>query len=487
MPENETNIKNKVVNGLSWAMAERILTYIVNFAISIVLARLILPEAYGTVALIQIFITLSTIFVTCGLGYALVQKKEPTSEEYSTMFYANTIMGIVLYFVIFFASPLIADFYDKPDLLSMIRILAIEIPVASVYNIQSSYVQKNMAFKKFFFSSLSGTIVSGIAGIILALHGFGAWALIISTLADQLMDSIILFFTTRWIPKIGLHLKKSKSMFSFAYKIVISEFISRAYDQIRSLVIGKVYSSADLAYNNKGEKFPELIIELTNSSIIRVMFPTFSVYQNDPAAMAYVAGKSISVSSFLLAPMMIGLASIANRFIPFVYSDNWIACVPFLQLYCITFLFQPIHVINLKIIQALGRSDISLKIEIIKKSAGIIFLALAVIFFKKAIYVAASFSAMSLLALFINAYPCKRLINYGLKEELKDIAPSLLISAIMGVAVYFIGLIPLSNWLALIIQVLSGAIIYFGLSALFKVKAFSFLLSYLKEKVKKTR
>ncbi|MEA5026333.1 MAG: lipopolysaccharide biosynthesis protein [Erysipelotrichaceae bacterium] len=480
-------MKSKVVSGLSWSMAEKLLTEFVNLCITIVLSRLLLPEHYGTVALIQVFISISTIFVTCGLGNSLVQKKDPDDTEYATMFYINVLIGLFLYLVIFAASPLIANFYENGDLIPLIKVLALKIPIASIYNIQQAYVQKRMEFKKFFFSSLSGTLISGIVGILMAMNGFGVWSLITATLVDQTLDSLILFITTRWLPTGKISLIKTKPMFKFAYKIILSEFVSRAYEQIRSLAIGKAFSPSDLAYNSKGQKFPQMIIEVTNTTIIRVISPTFSEYQDDKIKMVAAARRSVSVSSFLLAPLLIGMAATANHLVPLIFTDTWNACIPFLQLYCFTYLFQPIHSINLKIIQSVGRSDIALKIELFKKGMGLIFLAIAVFVFKNALIAAASFTAMSLVALFVNAYPCKILIGYGLVDTFKDSMPSIILAVVMGSIVYLLGIFIISDWLALFIQVTSGAIIYMCLCFVFKLEPMRYLLGYLVERSKNGR
>lgn len=479
----EKDIKLKVKSGLSWAFAEKMLTELMFFIISIVMARLIAPEEYGVIALVQVFITITSIFVSFGLGSAIVQKKELTNVQVSSAFYLNLIFGIILYCVLFLSAPAISAFYNNDRLTNVVRVLSIKVPIASVYSIQQSFIQKRMEFKKFFFSSLSGTLIAGIVGIILAYKGFGVWALVAFTLIDQVVDSIVLFITTKWLPRFVININESKPLIAFGKNVLLAELVSRGYDQIRLLVIGKAYSGADLAYNSKGQTIPSAIIDITNTTIIRVMFPAFSQLQDDKVKMKQVASKSIRLSSFVLAPALIGLAAMSYRLVPLLYTEKWNSCIPYLQLYCLTYLLQPIHSINIKIIQACGRSDISFRIELIKKIAGLVFIAIAVLIFDSPIYVAASFTAMSVIALIINAVPCRRLIDYGLIEELKDIFPALMISFIMGLIVVGIGNLPLGG-IIIAVQLLAGIVSYVFLSFIFRLEAAQILKEHLLEFVK---
>ena len=339
-----------------------------------------------------------------------------------------------------------------------------------------------MQFKKFFFSSLSGTITAGILGIVFAVKGFGVWAIVTFALVDQFIDSIVLFITSRWVPTFKINFKETKPLIKFGSNILLAEFVNRGYEQIRLLVIGKAFTEADLAYNGKGQTIPSAIIEITNTSILRVMFPAFSKLQDDKEKMREVASKSIQLSTFILAPAMIGLAAISFRFVPFLYTEKWNMCIPYLQLYCFTYLFHPIQSINLKIIQACGRSDISLIIEIIKKLSGIIFIVVAVLCFDSALFVAASFTAMSVIALVVNSIPCKKLIGYGIGRELLDIIPTLIIASVMGGVVLLIGELQVVDSIAIILQVISGITVYVLLSHVFKLSSYKMLIQYLKDR-----
>ena len=318
----------------------------------------------------------------------------------------------------------------------------------------------------------------------MAYNGYGYWSLIASVLIDQIMDSAVLFITTKWVPKFAISFRESVPLIAFGRNILLSELVSRGYEQVRLLVIGKAYSGSVLAFNSKGQTLPAAIIDVTNTTIMRVMFPALSILQDNPTQMKYVASKSISMSSFILAPAMIGMFAMSNRLIPFLYTDKWSACIPYLQLYCITYLFQPIHTMDLKIIQACGKSDISLKIELIKKTMGFVFLFCAIIFFDSAIYAAASFTVMSFIALLINSIPCKKLIDYGFFEQMKDVAPAILTASVMGIVVSCVGKLPFNDIVIIFTQLIIGFVVYALLALLTKQKPALLIIDLILQKKK---
>lgn len=484
---HDPEMKTKIIKGISWSFAEKMLTDVIHFIITIVLARLLLPEVYGTVGLIQIFIVISQVFINCGFSVSIIQKKNPDKLDYSTAFVANIAIGISLYIILFLSAPFIAKFYNIRELTLILRVLALKLPISSIYSIQLSYVQKNMLFKSLFFSSLGGTLLSGGVGIGMAYLGFGPWALVAANIINLFIDSIVLFISTRWCPKIQVSKTKFKVLNKFAWRVTLSELVSRAYEQIRLLVIGKVYSVSDLAYNSKAQRFPMQIIETVNTTIVRVMFPTLSHYQDDKKRLITISSLSVRFTSFFLCPLMVGMAATANQLIPWMLTESWNMCIPYLQLYCITYLFQPIQSVNIKIIQAIGRSDISLKIELVKKTFGLIALVGAIVIFNTPFAVAASFSVMSFFALLINAFPCKKLVGYGLGRELLDLLPSLLLSLAMGVVVIFVPLIGLSYFLTLLLQVVIGLVVYVSGAWVLRFEQLKYIIKFLKSKFKKTK
>ena len=471
---------------MSWSFAEKALTEIFKIIISIVLARILLPNDFGTVAIIEVFVSIFSIFVMFGFGTSLVQKKNPTEEDYRVMFYSNALIGIILYLILFFASPFISSFYNNNSLCILLRVLGIKLPLGSVYSIQEARIQKRMEFKKFFFSSLAGTIIGGTVGIVLAVNGAGVWALVAYPLVDQAIDSLVLFFITRWFPKPIISIssiKKCGPMYKYGSRILASELIGRMSDHIRMLAIGKVYSSEDLAYNSKGQKFPQVLIDTIDTTVIRVMFPELSRRQESKESVVEVSRKTIQVCSFLLAPLVAGMIATANIFVPLVYGTHWVDCVPYVQLYCVAFVFNPIQLINIKMIQASGRSDITLKTQIIKVFLSLSIIFLTLLLFKNPISIVVSYIIYMFITLFINSFPCKKLFGYGLFSEIRDVFSSLLLAAVMGGIVYLFGFMQIPLLVCFVIQVLVGGVIYFSMSWFFKIKPFMYLLSFIKTKI----
>lgn len=473
------NTAQNVMSNMLWRFAERCGAYLVQFVVSIVLARILGPEAYGTIALVTVFTTIMQVFVDSGLGNALIQKKNADNLDFSTVFYTNITFCIILYIVIFFASPLIANFYDKPELTAITRVLGLTIVISGVKNVQQAYVSKNMMFRKFFFATLTGTIGAAIVGIIMAKNGYGVWALVAQQLFNLTVDSLILWITVKWRPDWAFSFERLKGLFSYGWKLLVSSIIDTVYNNIRQLVIGKKYSSSDLAYFNKAKQFPNLIISNVNTSIDSVLLPTMSSAQDDRERVKIMTRKAIKTSVFIMAPLMMGLAFTGNNVILVLLTDKWIDCVPYLYIFCITSMFYPIHSANLNAIKAMGRSDLFLKLEIIKKVIGIILLLCTMNISVMAM--AYSLLVSSVLSQIINSWPNKKLLNYSYLSQLKDILPSIILACFMGGIVYLINFIGLSPLVTLIIQIIVGAGIYIGLAKLFKYESFGYIVDYFKK------
>lgn len=473
----ETTSKNVFLN-IIWRFAERCGAQIVQFIVSIILARILAPEAYGTVALITVFTTIFQVFVDSGLGNALIQKKDADDLDFSTVFYTNIVFCIILYIIIYFASPIIANFYNDSSLTILIRVLSITILISGVQNIQQAYVSKKLMFKKFFLSTISGTIISAIVSIIMALQGMGVWALIAQQLINLIIGTIILWITVKWRPKLQFSFKRLRGLFSFGWKLLVSAILETFYNNIRSLVIGKKYSSADLAYYNKGKQFPNLIIQNVNASIDSVLLPTMSNVQDNKEKVKNMTRKSIKISVFIMAPLMMGLAFTSNNVIELLLTKKWLSAVPYLCIFCISYMFYPIHTANLNAIKAMGRSDLFLKLEIIKKVIGVILLILTMNISVMAM--AYSLIVSSILSQIVNSWPNKKLLNYSYIDQIKDILPSILLAVIMGVIVLIFNIFNISIIVKLILQILTGGIIYILGSKLLKIDSFEYLFNILK-------
>lgn len=479
------NIKQSVFSNIIWRFAERCGAQIVSFIVSIVLARILAPEAYGTIALITVFINILQVFVDNGLGNALIQKKNADDLDFSTVFYTNMTMCIVLYIIVFLGAPLIANFYKNDSLVNLVRVLGLTIIISGIKNIQQAYVSRNLIFKKFFFATLVGTIGAAVIGIVMALKGFGVWALVAQQLFNLTIDTIVLWITVKWRPKKMFSFKRLKEMFSYGWKLLVSALLDTTYENIRQLIIGKIYSPSDLAYYNKGKQFPNLIVTNINTSIDSVLLPTMSSEQDDKQRVRKMTRRAIKTSIFIMAPLMMGLAFTANNIITLLLTEKWLECVPYMFIFCITFMFYPIHTANLNAIKAMGRSDLFLKLEIIKKIIGVILLICTMKISVMAM--AISLLISGLLGQIINSWPNKKLLNYSYFEQLKDIIPSILLALFMGIIVYMIGMSNMPILLELVIQVIIGAIIYILGAKILKIDSFDYLLSLLKKVLNRNR
>lgn len=481
--KEEKNNKNNVISSLFWKFAERIGAQGVNLIVSIILARILAPEEYGIVALVTIFITISNVFIESGFGTALIQKKDADNLDFSSVFYCNIVISIILYLIIFFASPLIAKFYNMQLLIPILRVLAISVLIASVKSVQHAYVSRNMMFKKFFASTLIGTLVSAVIGIWMAYKGYGVWALVTQQLLNTIIDTIVLWITVKWRPILKFSLERLKCLFKFGWKMLCSGLMDTIYNELYGLAIGKIYSADQLAFYNRANQFPKLITVNIDGSISSVMLPALSNEQDNKEKLKNMVRRAIKTSSFLLFPMMIGLAVVAEPLVKIILTDKWLPAVPLLQLLCFSYALWPIHTINLQAISALGRSDIFLKLEIIKKAIGIIALLISCPFGIMIMVIMKIVT--SIISMFINSYPNKKLLNYSLREQIKDIFPAMLLSLFMGMVVYLVGLIKINIIVLLLIQVLIGIIIYLTIAYLSKMEALMYFINKFKIRMKK--
>lgn len=471
-------------NGLSilsnfiWRFAERCGAQGVTFLVTIILARILDPTVYGIIALVQVFTTIMQVFVDSGMGNALIQKKDADDIDFSSVFYFNLAVCIVLYCIMFFAAPFIAAFYKMPDLTPVIRVSSIILIISGIKNVQQAYVARNMIFKKFFYATLGGTLGAAVIGIALAYLGGGVWALVAQLVFNAAMDTLILWITVKWRPKPVFSLARLKVLFDYGWKMLASALLDTVSNNIRQLVIGKLYTTSDLAFYNRGKQFPELIVNNIDVSISSVMLPALSKEQDNTVNVKNMTSRAIKTSTYIMAPLMMGLVFTAEPLVRFILTEKWLPCVPFLRIFCITYIFFPIHTANLNAIQALGRSDLFLKLEILKKA--IVLIALFITAPISVMAMAYSLFVIEVLGQIINTWPNKKLLNYSYFEQLKDIFPCILLALFMGICVSFIPALGLPDFATLLIQVILGAVVFIGCSAVFKLEAFTYLWGIIK-------
>lgn len=478
-------LKEKTVSGLFWRFAERCGAKGVELIVSIVLARLLSPDVYGVVAMVTVFITLSQVFVDSGMGNALIQKKDSDDLDFSTVFYFNIALCLTIYSIVFLMAPYIAQFYANESLTWVLRILAITIILSALKNVQQSYVSKHMLFKKFFFSTLIGTIVAACVGIILAYNGAGVWALVAQQIVNVFIDTLVLWITVKWRPKLLFSISRLKTLFSYGWKLLLSSLINTFYNNMRQLVIGKVYSSSDLAYYNRGRQFPNLIVTNINSSIDSVLLPAMASEQDDIGKVKNITRRAIKTSGYIMWPMMIGLAVLANPITCLLLTDKWAMSIPYLRIFCIIFAFEPIQTANLNAIKALGRSDLFLKLEIIKKTVGIGILLLTMS--HGVLSIALGMLVYTIIASILNASPNLKLLNYSYIEQIKDMFPSIILSVLMALIVFPVTKLGMTNLLTVICGVVLGGTVYVVGSILFRFEAFYYIYGLAKAFLKRQK
>lgn len=479
------SISNKTVTtNFFWKFLERCGAQGVTFLVSIVLARLLSPEVYGTIALVTVFTTLLQVFVNSGLGNALIQKKDSDDLDFSTVFYFNIFFSISLYVLMFFASPLIAMFYGDPSLTPVLRVLSLTIVFSGIRNVQQAYVSRKMIFKKFFVVTLGATLGSAVVGITMAYTGFGVWSLVGQQLSNAVLSAVLLWVTVKWRPKKMFSFLRLKGLYSFGWKLLVSATLDTLYNDLRTLIIGKLYTTSDLAYYNKSKQFPHLIVNNVNLSIDSVLLPTMSSVQDSKEKVKAMTRRAIKTSTYIMMPLMVGLAVCAEPLVRVVLTEKWMSCVPYLRIFCFTYAFYPIHTANLNAIKAMGRSDLFLKLEIAKKIVGLVFLLSSMWF--GVMMMAYTLLITSVISQIINAWPNKKLLNYGYLEQTKDIFENMVLAIVMGVIIFPFNLMAIHPILKLSIQMLLGMTVYISGSFVFKFESFIYILGLVKN-FKKTK
>lgn len=457
-----------------WKFAERCGTQLVYIVLFVVLARLLDPSDFGVISLCMVFITILQVFADSGLATALIQKLNPDRLDYSTVFYTNMVISAFLYLVMSLASPWIADFYHMPELTTLIRALSLVLIANGLANVQQAYVSKHMIFKRFFYSNLGASVSSAIIGIGMAYSGYGIWSLVAQQLVNRFGSCAILWLTVPFRPLLAFSFARLKSLFSFGSKLLISALISSGYDQLIQLVIGKVFSPSDLAYVNQGQKFPQLIVSNIDATINSILLPTMSSEQHNRQRVHDITRRAIKTSIFIMAPLMMILAFSSDTVVRFVLTDKWLPCVPFLCIFCIDYMFWPVHTANLNAINAMGRSDIFLKLEIIKKIVGIVVLCISIRYGIFAMVLSGLFTGIC--SQVINSWPNKELLHYSYPDQVKDFLPSVILAALAGAVSFGIGFLEIPLFPKLLMQGIGGGISYLALCILFRIDSLFFLL-----------
>lgn len=454
-------MKNK--NGISaliWSSADKILTNGFALIISIILARIIEPSEYGVIATASIFTVLLSLFVEPGMTSALIQKKNCNRLDYSTILVFNLLIGIVLYAILFFSSGAISHWLEMDVLSSVLRILGLQILIGSINSVQIAYVQRNMYFKRYFACSFISVLIAAVIAIFMAYKSFGVWALVFYNLIRTFVNTIMTFVLFKCRFGLKFSMKIFKEMFPFAGKMLLAKFIDQGYVEVTQTIISKSYSSTELAFYNKGKSFPDMLINNMNSAIGNVMFPYFSNLQDHFSKLKSSLRESVKMTSFICLPVLIGLIACGNNFIIVLLTDKWLDSVPFLQLFCIYYIWVPFSNLIWQSLKGIGKSSVVLKLEIIKMFLNIVTLVFFLWLIKSPIAVAISIAFTYTLSFFVECFMANRHLDYHIREIIVDFAPSFLVSAGMGVIVWLIGNAVSSPFFGLVLQVCAGITIY---------------------------
>lgn len=470
---NDSVNSKSITSNMIWHFAEKWGCQIVSFVITIIIARLLDPSSYGVVAMVNAFTQIFTVFIDAGLGNALIQKKDVDNKDYSVALYANIVLCVLIYLIIYIASPYLAKYYDEESLTLLLRVSSVSILIYAFKNILQSYISKNMMFKKFFFASLTGTIGSGVVGVIMALKGYGPWALVISNLFDVAVDTVFMWFSIKWKPELYFSLDRFKSLFNFGSKILVAALIERLYNKMYHLVIGKAYTSEDLAYYDKGNSLTSKVADNIDAVINSVLFPVLSNVQDDKQKIKIIASKTLKINTYVMTPILVGIIVVCEPLVSVLLTDKWLLAVPYIRLFCLINILLPFQTTNKNIIKSLGKSNTFLRQEVMKKIIGVAILVISVNY--GPIIIVIGKLLLNVISVCIDAKPNKQMVNYGLFEQIKDVMPTLFISCLMGIIVYLFNYLSINNLLLLIIQGLMGCIIYIVLSLISKNESFYYL------------
>ncbi len=474
-------------SGVLWNYLERLLAQAINLVISIILARLIAPEYFGVISIATIMINFCNIFVTNGFANSLIQSKTADKPIFNAIFYYGFASSLILYALVFFLAPILADFYEFEILTPVLRIMALRIPIASLNAVQHADLVRRLEFKKFFLSTLASAIISAIVGVTMAYTGFGIWALAAQYLVSAVVDTVVLMFVCSWRPGIKVAWKESLGLLYFGFKMLAAALIKNVYSEISGLIVGKKFSVESLAYYSKGKQFPNIIVVNLNSSLSRVLFSAMSKFQDDRERIKSMLRRSLKINIFIVCPIMVGMFICSDSIIRILLTDAWIESIPYLQLFCIVFLLKSIHNVYYQAFNSIGNSGLTLRIELISTIFGVSALLVSVFVLQNIYMVVISICLECLLSIILCSFAARKQLSYLLREQLRDILPLLLISGLMGAVVWLVGL-PISNlFIQLIVKIVVGIFVYVALSKLMKIDSLSYLINILKDMLLKKR
>lgn len=477
----EETLKSATISSLLWKLFEKFGRAFIELLVQILMARLLAPEQFGTLAIMLVFVNIGNVIVQSGLNTALVQSPDIDEADCSTVYWISLAVSCLLYVGLFIATPTIASFYGMESMVWPLRALTLVLIINAYNAVQIAIVQRRLEFRKVFNATIVAVVVSGTLGISTALAGAELWALVVQQIAYQVCHCVVMAKQVKWHPTFVFDSARARSLFSFGSKLLISGLLDQGYQSLSDLIIGKQFSSSSLGLVSQGKKYPQAIGNMLDGSIQPVMLSAVSRIQDDVAQVKRLVRRALKTSTFLIFPSMALLAVAAEPLVNLLLGEKWLPCVPFLQIYCFVYALLPIHTTNLQALNGMGRSDLFLKLELIKKTYGICCILFAAFVLKDVYLMVAMYMVTGVIATFVNAWPNKRVIGYSYREQLCDIAPAFVLSLVASGLALVCGSPITSPVFEILVEVSVMALTYLGLAKLLRVETMGYLMMTVRE------
>lgn len=462
----QESLKNKTIKGVGWSAADALLGQGVTFIVGLVLARLLSPDEYGLIGICLIFTTVLNGIVDSGFSNALIRKKDVTDEDYNTMFTTNMAISIVLYVLLFISAPFVSDFFHRVELIALVRVTGLILFFNALSITQVTILTKNIDFKTKTKASLVSAIISGVIGIAMAFMGYGVWSLVAQQLSKQLLYTLCLWVLSKWWPRFTFYKDSFKYMWGFGWKLLASGILNNVWNQLYQVVIGRCYTSSTLGHYTRANEYASIFSSNLTLIVQRVSYPVLAEIQDDKERMVQGYRKVIKVTMFVTAVCMISLGAVSEPLIYTLIGTKWHEAATYLPLICISMSLYPLHAINLNILQVLGRSDIFLYLEILKKIVGIVPIVIGI--FCGIYYMLLVSILTGVISLYLNTWYTGKTLNYSFWKQLRDITPSYFTALVIALAVYFLKYLSLPYYIVLMLQIIVGIVACITISEIFK-------------------
>ncbi len=477
------SLRTRAKKGFVWTFAQQFGNQTIGFTISLILARILLPEEFGLIGMIAIFVAIGNTLLNAGLTQSLIRSEELEEADYSTVFYFNLVSATAAYGLVYLSAPLISAFYNQPILTDIVRLYCLSFIFSAFAAVQMARLTKKMDFKTQTLIALPATLIGGVVGISLAYLGYGVWSLVWSSLLTSFLSSLQVWFYTKWKPSLIFSREKFKIHFNFGYKLTLSGLLNRIFDNIFIIIIGKYFSPAQVGFYTRAETTKQLPLSNIFNSLDRITYPMFAEIQNDDIRLKRVYKQLLQMVLFIVAPLLIFVAVLGEPIFRFLFTEKWLPAVPYFQILCVTGILYPLHAYNLSILNVKGRSDLFLKLEVIKKIVIVITILVTIPYGILALLYGQVF--ISLVSFFINSHYSARFIHYPALHQLRDVLPVIIIALLSGAVIYAVdlwGLYDYMDFVRILFGGLSGIIVYLGLAYFLKFRSLNDLYNLIFKK-----